>query len=124
MLDSDLAKLYECANGTKTINLAFKRHINRFPERFMFQLTYEEYGNLRFQVETANNMSRTLPYVFTEQGVAMLATILSTKKAEEVNIKNFYEEYYSKVPNWDLKKELYFNLRCQIGTLNKNGGIV
>ena len=86
MLDSDLAKLYECANGTKTINLAVKRHINRFPERFMFQLTYEEYGNLRFQVETANNMSRTLPYVFTEQGVAMLATILRTKVAEEVSI--------------------------------------
>lgn len=39
MLDSDLAKLYECANGTKSINLAVKRHINRFPERFMFQLT-------------------------------------------------------------------------------------
>lgn len=43
MLDSDLAKLYECANGTKTINQAVKRHINRFPTRFMFQLTSEEY---------------------------------------------------------------------------------
>ena len=42
MLDSDLAKLYKCKNGTKTINLAVKRHINRFPERFMFQLTREE----------------------------------------------------------------------------------
>ena len=52
MLDSDLAKLYECANGTKTINLAVKRHINRFPERFMFQLTEEEYKKLRFQFET------------------------------------------------------------------------
>ena len=69
-----------------------------------------------FQTETANNMSRSIP--------VMLVIIFSTKKAEEVNIKNFYEEYYSKVPNWDLKKELYFNLRCQIGTLNKNGGIV
>ena len=55
MLDSDLAKLYECKNGTKAINLAVKRHINRFPERFMFQLTEGEYNNLRFQVETANN---------------------------------------------------------------------
>lgn len=87
MLDSDLAKLYECINGTKTINLAVKRHINRFPERFMFQLTKEEYNNLRFQLETTNNMNRSLPYVFTEQGVAMLATILRTKVAEEVSIK-------------------------------------
>ena len=87
MLDSDLASLYECANGTKTINLAVKRHINSFPERFMFQLTKDEYNNLRFQLETANNMSRTLPYVFTEQGVAMLATILRTKVAEEVSIR-------------------------------------
>ena len=87
MLDSDLARLYECANGTKTINLAVKRHINRFPERFMFQLMKDEYNNLRFQLETTNNMSRTLPYVFTEQGVAMLATILRTEVAEEVSIR-------------------------------------
>ena len=87
MLDSDLAKLYECANGTKTINLAVKRHISRFPERFMFQLTKDEYNNLRFQFETTNNMIRTLPYVFTEQGVAMLATVLRTKVAEEISIR-------------------------------------
>ncbi len=87
MLDRDLARLYRCANGTKTINLAVKRHIRRFPERFMFQLTEEEYENLRFQFETANNMSRSLPYAFTEQGVAMLATILRTEVAEEVSIK-------------------------------------
>lgn len=54
MLDSDLARLYECANGTKSINLAVKRHINRFPERFMFQLTKEEFFNLRFQSETSS----------------------------------------------------------------------
>ena len=53
----------------------------------MFQLTKEEYNNLRFQLETTNNMSRTLPYVFTEQGVAMLAAILRTKVAEEVSIR-------------------------------------
>ena len=89
MLDSDLARLYKCKNGTKTINLAVKRHINRFPERFMFQLTKDEYDYLRFQTETAkeNNMSRTLPYVFTEQGVAMLATVLNTKVATEVSIR-------------------------------------
>ncbi len=86
MLDSDLAKLYECKNGTKSINLAVKRHSKRFPERFMFQLTLEETNELRFQSETANNMSRSLPYAFTEQGVAMLATILNTSVAEEISI--------------------------------------
>ena len=88
----DLAKLYKCANGTKTINLAVKRHINRFPERFMFKLTKEEYHKiLRFQFETLEleqgKFSKYLPYVFTEQGVAMLATVLKTKVAEEISIR-------------------------------------
>ncbi len=92
MLDSDLARLYKCVNGTKTINLAVKRHINRFPERFMFQLSDEEYKNLRFQIETSNvgndyGGRRYNPYVFTEQGVAMLATVLRTEVAEEISIK-------------------------------------
>jgi len=86
MLDSDLARLYKCVNGTKTVNLAVKRHPNKFPKRFMFQLTKEEYKILRFQLETTNNMSRSLPYVFTEQGVAMLATILKSSVATEVSI--------------------------------------
>lgn len=94
MLDSDLAKLYECSNGTKTINLAVKRHINRFPERFMFQLTEEESENIRFQIETKKSgLIETRggkynnPFVFTEQGVAMLATVLRTKVAEEISIR-------------------------------------
>lgn len=87
MLDSDLARLYGCKNGTKSINLAVKRHINRFPERFMFQLTEEELIDLRFQIETANNKSRVLPYVFTEQGVAMLSAVLKTEVAEEISVK-------------------------------------
>ena len=92
MLDSDLAKLYKCKNGTKTINLAVKRHINRFPKRFMFQLTKDEYYEiLRFQFETLEleqgKYSKYLPYVFTEQGVAMLATVLRTPVAEEVSIR-------------------------------------
>ena len=92
MLDSDLARLYDCANGTKSINLAVKRHINRFPERFMFQLTKDEYRNiLRFQSETLEleqgKHSKYLPYAFTEQGVAMLATILRTPVAEEISTK-------------------------------------
>ena len=87
----DLARLYECVNGTKTINLAVKRHINRFPERFMFRLTEEEVKNCsRFQFETLKERGHNikyLPYVFTEQGVAMLATVLRTKVAEDVSIK-------------------------------------
>ena len=66
ILDSDLAKLYMCKNGTKTINQSVKRHINRFPNRFMFQLTEEEFSILRSQIGTANfQMIRTLPFVFT-----------------------------------------------------------
>ena len=91
MLDSDLARLYGCANGTKAINLAVKRHINRFPERFMFQLTIEEVNSIsRFQVETLKGQGHNikyLPYVFTEEGVAMLATVLRTPVAEEVSIR-------------------------------------
>ena len=92
MLDSDLARLYKCVNGTKTINLAVKRHINRFPERFMFQLTRDEYYKiLRFQSETLEleqgKYSKYLPCVFTEQGVAMLATVLRTEVAEEISIR-------------------------------------
>ena len=83
MLDSDLARLYECKNGTKDINKAVKRNIDRFPEDFYFQLTEEEINLLRFQNGTANisNMIRTLPFVFTEQGIAMLATVLRTNNA-------------------------------------------
>ena len=95
MLDSDLARLYGCKNGTKSLNLAVKRHINRFPERFMFQLTKEEYSSIysRFQFETLNKNNQKqglnikyLPYVFTEQGVAMLSAILKTDVAEEISI--------------------------------------
>ena len=88
ILDSDLARLYECKNRTKAINLAAKRHINRFPQRFMFQLTDKEYKDLRFQSETSEYGGRRYnPYVFTEQGVAMLTTVIRTEVAEEVSIK-------------------------------------
>ena len=72
MLDSDLAKLYECKNGTKSINLAVNRNLIKFPNDFYFQITREEYYQLlRFQNETLDfknsNFSKYLPYVFTEQ---------------------------------------------------------
>ena len=90
MLDSDLAKLYECANGTKTINQAVKRNIERFPEDFYFQLTNQEMLNLKSQFGTSSwnehGGQRKLPYVFTEQGVAMLATVIKTPVAAQMSI--------------------------------------
>ena len=92
MLDSDLAKLYRCKNGTKEINQAVKNNIDKFPERYSFQLTNEENKNLRSKFLTSSlgkgyGGRRYNPRVFTEQGVAMLATILKSKVATEVSIK-------------------------------------
>ena len=88
MLDSDLARLYECKNGTKVINQAVRRNTERFPQDFYFQLTTDELLYLRSQFVTAKseNMSRTLPYVFTEQGVAMLATVIRTEVAAQMSV--------------------------------------
>ena len=91
MLDSDLAKLYECKNGTKEINQAVKRNVEKFPNDFCFQLTNAEKDFLRSQLVTASLKDsyggrRYNPYVFTEQGVAMLATILRTPVATKVSI--------------------------------------
>ena len=91
MLDFDLAEIYKCANGTKSINLAVKRNIEKFPEKFMFQLTKEEYYEiLRFQIGTLNTKRgsniKYLPHAFTEQGVAMLASVLKTSIATEVSV--------------------------------------
>ena len=91
MLDSDLAKLYECKNGTKDINKAVNRNTNKFPENYYFQLTETEYRNLKFQngTSSSNNYGgiRKMPYVFTEQGVYMLATILRTKVASDITMR-------------------------------------
>ena len=87
MLDSDLARLYECSNGTKDINKSVKRNLNKFPDDFYFQLTDEETQKLWFQIGTANNMSRTNPHVFTEEGVAMLSSVLKTNIACEMSVK-------------------------------------
>ena len=92
MLDSDLAKLYECKNGTKEVNQAVKNNIDKFPERYCFQLTDEEYKNLRSKILTSSldnsyGGRRYLPKVFTEQGVYMLATILKGKKASQMTLQ-------------------------------------
>lgn len=87
MLDSDLATMYRCANGTKTINLAVKRNIERFPSDFYFQLNDEEFKNIcGFNLKPQKSKIRSLPYVFTEQGVAMLATVIKTDIAAQVSI--------------------------------------
>jgi len=94
MLDADLAELYGVE--TKALNRAVKRNIERFPEDFMFQLSPEEAKDLRYHFDTSNLKSqsgtssrggrRYLPYVFTEQGVAMLSSVLRSKQAIEVNV--------------------------------------
>ena len=88
MLDSDLAMLY----GVETFNLnkAVKRNSQRFPIDFMFQLTKEEYENLIFQngiSKSKHGGRRFMPYVFTEQGVAMLSSVLKSEQAIAVNIQ-------------------------------------
>lgn len=90
MLDSDLARLYQVT--TSNLNKAMKRNIARFPERFCFQLTENEYDNLRFQngiSSLTNNYGgrRYMPYVFTEQGIAMLSAVLKSDIAVEVSLK-------------------------------------
>lgn len=85
MLDSELAELYGVE--TKTLNRAVSRNIDRFPLDFMFQLTAEEVENLKYQIGTSSwGGRRTRPYVFTEQGVAMLSSVLRSERAVQVNI--------------------------------------
>ena len=114
MLDSDFAKLYNCKNGTKEINQAVKRNMDRFPEDFYFQLTKYEYDNLKSQIVTSSNNNhggnRKLPYVFTEQGVAMLSSTLKTITASitSVNIMRAFVAM-RKYINTNLIEQKYIN---------------
>ncbi|MDR9374501.1 MAG: ORF6N domain-containing protein [Schleiferiaceae bacterium] len=86
MLDSDLAKLYQVE--TKRLNEQVKRNHGRFPEDFMFQLTSEQWESLKSQNATSSwGGRRTLPNVFTEQGVSMLSSVLNSEVAIKVNIQ-------------------------------------
>ena len=91
MLDFELAELYEVE--TKKLNQAVKRNKERFPKDFVFQLTSEEWKTLRSQIVTSKTETETrggrqyLPYVFTEQGVAMLSGVLRSRRAVEVNVQ-------------------------------------
>ena len=86
LLDADLAELYGVE--TKALNRAVNRHRDRFPADFSFQLTPEEAGNLRYQSGTSSwGGRRYLPRAFTEQGVAMLSSVLHSKRAVMVNVE-------------------------------------
>lgn len=122
MLDRDLAALYE--TETKALNLAVKRNTRRFPRDFMFQLTKEEWEVLRFQIEASEKVNplrlqnetskgrggaRYLPYVFTEQGVAMLSGVLNSEKAINMNIaimRTFIEIRRVNLQQMDLRSHL------------------
>ncbi|WP_314549638.1 ORF6N domain-containing protein [uncultured Gemella sp.] len=118
MLDSDLASLYQVE--TKVFNQAVKRNIKRFPELFRFQLTEKEFNNLRSQSVTSSSNThggrRYMPYVFTEQGIAMLSAVLKSDIAIEMSIKiinsfvemrnllMFSQELYSRLDRVELKQ--------------------
>lgn len=86
MLSHHLAELYEVE--PRALNQAVKRNIERFPEDFMFQLSREEFANLKSQFVTSSwGGMRTAPYAFTEQGVAMLSSVLHSERAIQVNIE-------------------------------------
>lgn len=86
MLDRDLAEMYGVA--VKVLNQSVKRNITRFPDDFMFQLSEEEWSNLKSQFVTSSwGGSRKLPFAFTEQGVQMLSTVLNSETAIQVNIQ-------------------------------------
>ncbi len=120
MLDSDLASLYEVE--TRALNQAVKRNIERFPAHFMFQLTKEEYENLISQnVISSWGGIRKMPYVFTEQGVAMLSSVLRSKKAIQTNIQIM--DTFVKMRRWAIENnelaqrltelEQYFIRHCK-----------
>ena len=128
MLDSDLAQLYGVL--TKNLNKAVKRNIERFPQDFMFQLTKEEFQNLRFQNGTSKSTHggrRFMPYVFTEQGVAMLSSVLESKQAIAVNIqimRTFVQVKLFALEHKDLTKrfaelEQYFMQYCKDNETDK-----
>jgi hypothetical protein len=111
MLDSDLAILYGVE--TKTLNRAIRRNLERFPEDFMIELTREEIENLRCQIGTSSAQAhggrRYLPFAFTEQGVAMLSTVLRSKQAIYINIeimRAFVRVRRLMEENQDLAKQL------------------
>ena len=117
MLDSDVAELYQYA--TKNINKAMKRNVERFPNEFCFQLNEKEYNSLKSQIVISKGGRRKIPYAFTEQGVAMLSSVLHSPKAIKVsiNIINAFIEMrkfilnnqmlFEKISSMELKQSMY-----------------
>lgn len=108
MLDSDLAELYQVE--TRRLNEQVKRNISRFPEDFMFQLSKEEYEVLLSQIAIASGQGgrRNLPHVFTQEGIAMLSSVLNSERAIQVNItimRAFVKLRQLFVSNQDLAKK-------------------
>ncbi len=108
MLDKDLATLYGVE--TKALKQAVRRNIKRFPSNFMFELTKDEFQNLRSQIVTSSwGGARYIPMAFTEQGVAMLSSVLKSDRAIEVNIqimRVFTRLRQMVLDNKELRKEL------------------
>lgn len=111
MLDFDLASLYDIE--TKVLKQAVRRNLSRFPNDFLFELTKEEYQSLRSQIVTLEKgrgkYSKYLPFAFTEQGVAMLASVLNSPKAIKVNIaivRTFVMMRYLSISNKELREKL------------------
>ena len=122
MLDSDLAVMYEVE--TKVLNQAVKRNMTRFPSHYMFQLTEDEFYSLRSQIVTSKKGRggrRYMPYAFTEQGVAMLSSVLNSERAIQTNIQII--DTFVKLRQWAIenneiakrlsKLENYFIQHCK-----------
>jgi len=138
MFDRDLAELYGVSTGN--LNKAVKRNIKRFPDDFMFQLNNQEFEILKFQFGISSwGGTRSFPYAFTEQGVAMLSGILNSERAISVNIqimrtfsrirqmltetqslKLDIEEIKKKLQNQDKNIELVFNYLDELITKEEN----
>jgi hypothetical protein len=126
MMDSDLSILYGVS--TRVLNQAVKRNLDRFPIDFMFQLTMEEWNNLKSQSvipsdrDTNINQARSiwggrrsLPFMFTEQGIAMLSSVLNSNRAIQINIEIM--RVFVKLRQWATNFE---ELRQEMDRLNKN----
>jgi hypothetical protein len=124
MTDRDLAQLYGVE--TKVLKQAVKRNMERFPNDFMFELNKEEFTNWRSQFVTSNSSDkmglRYAPFAFTEQGVAMLSSVLNSKKAIEINIKIirvFIKIRQTFLEHVDLKLEIE-NIKKTLSNQSKN----
>ena len=140
MLDSDIAKLYGYLNGAKSINLAVKRNINAFNSNMYFQLTNDEFSNLKFQFETSSldnyGGKRKLPYVFTKEGIQVLGNILRKENVKEITdeiVNNFSEKNDLIIRNNSLQtvvnkgisiNDLIYNIRGKLVMLDADLAIL